>query len=60
MRALLDTDVFLYVAASAHAEKEICVRLLRRVAAGSLEVTTNSEVVQEVGQFPGWQNLPHW
>ncbi len=48
MRAFLDTNVFLYAAGSAQAEKEACVRVLRRVADGSLEATTNSEVVQEI------------
>lgn len=48
MRAFLDTNVFLSAAGSAHAEKEACVSVLRRVASGSLEATTNSEVVQEI------------
>ena len=48
MRAFLDTNVFLYAAGTAHPEKDACVHVLRRVADGSLEATTNSEVVQEV------------
>ena len=48
MRAFLDTNVFLYAAGAAHPEKEACVGVLRRVADGSLEATTNSEVVQEI------------
>ncbi len=48
MRVFVDTNIFLYAAGRAHAERDSCVRLLRRVADGSLEATINTEVVQEI------------
>lgn len=48
MRVFLDTNVFLYAAGRAHPEQEACADLLRRVADGKLDATTNSEVVQEI------------
>ena len=48
MRVFLDTNVFLYAAGRAHPRREACADLLRRVADGTLDATTNSEVVQEI------------
>ncbi len=48
MRVFLDTNVFLYAAGKGHAEREACARVLKRVADGSLDATTNTEVVQEI------------
>lgn len=48
MRAFLDTNIFLYAAGQAHPQREACVRVLRRVADGTLEATANSEVLQEI------------
>jgi len=48
MRAFLDTNVFLYAAGGSHPEREACVRVLRKVADGSLDATVNTEVVQEI------------
>ncbi len=44
----LDTNVFLYAAGAPHPLKEPCANVLRRAAAGSLEATTNAEVIQEI------------
>lgn len=48
MRTFLDTNVFLYAVGRAHPEREVCARLLQRVAEGSLEAIVNTEVVQEI------------
>ena len=48
MPVFLDTNVFLYAAGRAHPQREACADLLRRVASGKLDATTNSEVVQEI------------
>lgn len=48
MRVLLDTNVFLYAAGGDHPNRDACARVLRRVAAGTLEATSNSEVLQEI------------
>ena len=48
MRVFLDTNVFLYAAGQAHPRRDACVKVLRRVAEGTLEATTNSEVIQEI------------
>ena len=48
MRVFLDTNVFLYAAGQAHPRREACVKVLRRVAEGTLEATANSEVIQEI------------
>jgi len=48
MRAFLDTNVFLYAAGRDHPQREACAEVLRKVAAGSLEATVSSEVVQEI------------
>ncbi len=46
--AFLDANVFLYAAGRAHPLKGACAGVLRRVAAGELEATTSTEVVQEL------------
>ncbi len=48
MRVFLDTNIFLYAAGQTHPQREACVAVLRRVAAGTLEATANSEVTQEI------------
>jgi len=48
MRVFVDTNVFLYAAGRAHPQREACARVLRRVAAGTLDATVNSEVIQEI------------
>ncbi len=48
MRVFLDTNVFLYAAGRAHAERDACASVLRRVADGSLDATVNTEVIQEI------------
>lgn len=44
----LDSNIFLYASGSPHPEKSACLAVLERVAVGSLEAVTNSEVVQEL------------
>ena len=48
MQVFLDTNVFLYAAGRAHAERNACANVLRRVADGSLDATINTEVLQEI------------
>jgi hypothetical protein len=48
MRALIDTNIFLYAAGKPHPEREACVQILRRVAEGTLDATANTEVIQEI------------
>lgn len=48
MRVFLDTNIFLYAAGQAHPQRDACVAVLRRVAAGTLEANANSEVIQEI------------
>jgi uncharacterized protein len=48
MRVFLDTNIFLYAAGRPHPEKETCAAVLQKVADGSLDATSNSEVVQEI------------
>jgi predicted nucleic acid-binding protein len=48
MPVFLDTHVFLYAAGGAHPQKRACAKLLQRVADGSLEATSNTEVAQEI------------
>ncbi len=48
MRTFLDTNVFLYAVGGPHPEREACRNLLLRVEGGSIEATTNVEVVQEL------------
>ena len=48
MPVFLDTNIFLYAAGQTHPQRDACVAVLRRVAAGTLEATTNSEVIQEI------------
>ncbi len=48
MRVFLDTNVFLYAVGKAHAERDACASVLRRVAEGSLDATVNTEVIQEI------------
>jgi predicted nucleic acid-binding protein len=48
MRTFVDTNIFLYAAGSAHPRREGCIRVLQRVADGTLDATVNSEVIQEI------------
>jgi len=48
MRTFIDTNIFLYAAGKPHPQREGCVRVLRRVADGTLDATVNSEVIQEI------------
>ena len=48
MLVFLDTNIFLYSVGRPHPERDACVHILDRVADGSLDSTTNTEVVQEV------------
>lgn len=48
MQVFLDTNIFLYAAGASHPWREACAMVLRRVAEGSLDATTNSEVIQEI------------
>ena len=48
MRTFLDTNVFLYAAGAQHLQRDACAAVLTRVAAGKLEATVNSEVLQEI------------
>jgi len=48
MRTFLDTNVFLYAAGAPHPQREACAAILQRVAAGTLDATVNSEVLQEI------------
>jgi len=44
----LDSNVFMYAAGSPHPHKGPSAELLRRVAVGEIEATTNAEVFQEI------------
>lgn len=44
----LDSNVFMYAAGVSHPHKAPSAELLRRVAAGKVEATTNTEVFQEI------------
>jgi uncharacterized protein len=48
MRTFLDTNIFLYAAGGEHPRRAACVRILQKVANGTLEATVNSEVLQEI------------
>jgi hypothetical protein len=48
MRVFLDTNIFLYAAGPSHPLREVCAKVLVRVADGALDATINSEVVQEI------------
>jgi hypothetical protein len=48
MRVFVDTNIFLYAAGRAHPEREACAGVLRRVAAGTIDATVSSEVIQEI------------
>ena len=48
MQVFLDTNVFLYAAGASHPWRDDCAKVLRRVAQGSLDATTDSEVIQEI------------
>jgi hypothetical protein len=48
MRVFLDTNIFLYAAGPSHPLREVCAKVLLRVADGALDATINSEVVQEI------------
>jgi predicted nucleic acid-binding protein len=48
VRAFIDTNVFIYAAGAPHPYKEPCREILRKVGAGSLDGTTNAEVLQEL------------
>lgn len=44
----VDTNIFMYAAGAAHANKNASVQFLRRAAAGAVEVCTDAEVLQEI------------
>jgi predicted nucleic acid-binding protein len=44
----LDTNIFMYAAGREHRLKAPCVAVLRRVAREELDVSTNTEVLQEI------------
>lgn len=48
MQVFLDTNIFLYAAGAPHPLREACAKVLRRVGDGSLDATTNAEVIQEI------------
>jgi len=48
VRIFLDTNIFLYAVGQAHPLRAPCADILRRVAAGTLQATTNAGVVQEI------------
>jgi len=48
LRTFLDTNVFLYAAGADHPIRDPCRRVLQRVAEGTLDAVTSSEVVQEL------------
>ncbi|MGH9402339.1 MAG: type II toxin-antitoxin system VapC family toxin [Terriglobia bacterium] len=48
MPVFLDTNIFLYAAGGPHPQKSACVKILQRVADGSFDATSNTEVVQEI------------
>jgi predicted nucleic acid-binding protein len=45
MRTFLATNIFLYAAGGEHPRRAACVRMLQKVAKGTLEATVNSEVL---------------
>ena len=45
---LVDSNIFMYAAGAPHPHKQPCLDFLRRAAAGEVEVTLNSEVLQEI------------
>ncbi len=45
---LIDTNVIMYAAGSAHPHKAPSVRLLERVATGEVQATIDAEVLQEI------------
>ena len=48
MRTFIDTNIILCAAGGAHPQKEACIRVLRKIADGTIEATINSEVLQEI------------
>jgi hypothetical protein len=45
---LIDTNIIMYAAGAEHANKQRSVALLERVAAGEIEATIDTEVLQEI------------
>lgn len=45
---LVDSNVFMYAAGAAHPNKEPSARLLQRIAEGTVEASTDAEVLQEI------------
>jgi uncharacterized protein len=48
MWTFLDSNIFLYASGTEHPLREPCREVLRQAAAGQLDATTSSEVVQEL------------
>ena len=48
MTAFIDTSVIMYAAGAEHPDRAACRRVLERVADGSIDAATSTEVVQEI------------
>lgn len=48
MTAFIDTSVIMYAAGGEHSDRAACRRVLERVADGSIDTVTSTEVVQEI------------
>lgn len=48
MRAFIDSNIPMYAAGSEHPAKQPCIELLRKIAAGDVDVVTDAEVFQEI------------
>ncbi|CAN5553693.1 type II toxin-antitoxin system VapC family toxin [soil metagenome] len=48
MTAFIDTSVIMYAAGAEHPDRAACRRVLERVADGSIDAVTSTEVVQEI------------
>lgn len=59
MPVFLDSNVFLYAAGGDHPLRAPCRRILVRLADGTLEATTSTEVVQELIHVLGRRGLRH-
>jgi len=46
--AFIDTSVIMYAAGAEHPDRAACRRVLERVADGSIDAATSTEVVQEI------------
>jgi len=46
--AFIDTSVIMYAAGAEHPDRAACRRVLERVADGSIDAVTSTEVVQEI------------